>query len=29
MLESIDNACTTSFLFMDKLRPMLAVLCTQ
>ena len=29
MLESIDNACSTYFLFIDELRPLLAVLCTQ
>ena len=29
VLESIDNACSTSFLFIDDLRSMLAVLCTH
>ena len=29
MLESIDNACSTYFLFLDELRSMLVVLCTQ
>ena len=29
VLESTDNACSTSFLFIDELRSMLAVLCTQ
>ena len=29
MLESIDNACSTSFLFIHELRSIIAVLCTQ
>ena len=29
VLESIDNASSASFLFIDELRSMLAVLCTQ
>ena len=29
VLESTDNACSTSFLFIDELRSILAVLCTQ
>ena len=29
VLESIDNACSASFLFIDELCSMLAVLCTQ
>ena len=29
VLESTDNACSTSFLFIDELRSMLAVLRTQ
>ena len=28
-LESIDNACSTSFLFINELRSVLVVLCTQ
>ena len=29
VLESTDNACSTSFVFIDELHSMLAVLCTQ